>query len=83
MQYPLHSHNEVSMQRVLSVANASLLISVLVLAVTVLVCYPYAEFFSLKQQLVGHISIILSATVLKIAYVARCVAQYSLNLAVI
>jgi|GEM_PF-5266696 len=47
MQHSLHSHNEVSMQRLLSVANASLLISVLVLAVTVLVCYPYAEFFSL------------------------------------
>lgn len=63
-------------------ANTLLLLSFAALIAAVLVCYPLSSLFSFEQQLAGHIALILSATLLKIAYVCRCIAQYELHLEV-
>lgn len=69
-------------ERLLRFANRSLLGSVAVLLLTILVCYPFAHWFSLGLQILGHATMILSAALLKISYVLRCVAQQALNLPV-
>lgn len=66
-------------RQLLAWANLLLLLSSLVLVATVLVCYPFADWFSMPQLIAGHLSIIASATLLKISYVGRCVAQYGLQ----
>ncbi len=69
-------------ERLLRFANHGLLGSVAVLLLTILVCYPFAHWFSLGLQILGHATMILSAALLKISYVLRCVAQQTLNLPV-
>lgn len=58
-------------------ANIGLAVSLSCFVAATLVSYPYAEHFSMQQQLAGHISMILFATTLKISYVVRCVALYA------
>lgn len=77
--YPNH---ELDGRPLLSLANRGLLVSVAVLLLTILVCYPYADWFSLEAQIVGHAAMILSAFMLKLAYLLRCVAQQALHLTV-
>jgi hypothetical protein len=59
----------------LSGANHTLAISLALLILSVVVSYPLSDLFSLNQQIISHVLIIISASALKLAYVARCVAQ--------
>ncbi|MFT6899631.1 MAG: hypothetical protein ACJA13_004072 [Paraglaciecola sp.] len=59
----------------LSAANHTLAISLAVLIVSIVVSYPLSDLFSLNQQIISHVLIIISASALKLAYVGRCVAQ--------
>jgi len=62
----------------LRAANWGLLLSVCLFLATVLICYPFEQFFSLPQLVVGHVLLIASATLIKICYVGRCVALHGL-----
>lgn len=79
----LFSHEKLSttaqFETLLLVANTLLALSFCLLLATILVCYPLASWFSFKLQLAGHITMIFSATLLKIAYICRCIAQYELH----
>ncbi|CAK4067689.1 MULTISPECIES: hypothetical protein [Vibrio] len=66
----------------LNVSNVVLLVTTLAMLLSVLISYPYAEYFSLPIQIAAHISTIVIAAFLKISYVARCLAQYQLGLEV-
>ncbi len=77
-----HLDHELNGRPLLSLANRSLLMSAVVLLLTVLVCYPYASWFSLEAQIFGHATMILSAVMLKLAYLLRCIAQQALHLPV-
>jgi len=66
----------------LSYSNVALLVTTLALIVSVLISYPYADSFSLQQQIAAHISTIVIAAFLKVSYVLRCLAQYNLGLEV-
>lgn len=66
----------------LKAANVTLVLTLLLVIGTVLVCYPFADYFSLTTQVLSHIAMILTAALLKVAYVARCVAQYNLQMEV-
>ncbi|MEN0038031.1 MAG: hypothetical protein AAGC78_13235 [Cellvibrio sp.] len=77
-----HADVEVDHRLLLSFANRGLLASALVLLLTVLVCYPYAEWFSLEAQIFGHAAMILSAVLIKLTYLLRCIAQQALHLPV-
>lgn len=59
-----------------------LLTSAFVLLLTILICYPYAAWFSLEEQIFGHATMILSAVMLKLTYLLRCIAQQALHLPV-
>lgn len=63
----------------LRIANTGLALAMLVLIATVLICYPFEAQFSMAQLIAGHLSMIASATLVKICYVGRCVAQYGLQ----
>ncbi len=73
---------EVDHRHLLSFANRGLLISAVVLLLTILVCYPCAEWFSLQAQILGHAAMILSAVLIKLTYLLRCIAQQALHLPV-
>ncbi len=60
-------------------ANILLALSFSLLLATVVVCYPLSYLFSFELQLAGHVTMIFSATLVKIAYVCRCIAQYELH----
>lgn len=66
----------------LKAANAGLLMTLIMVIATILICYPFAEHFSLTTQVLSHITMIVTAALLKLAYVTRCVAQHNLNLEV-
>lgn len=66
----------------LKFANLALLATVIAMVVSVLISYPYADHFSLAQQVAAHISTIVISALLKVSYVVRCLAQYNLGLEV-
>jgi len=66
-------------ETLLLAANTLLALSMCVLLATVIICYPLTELFSFEMQLASHITMILSATLVKIGYVCRCIAQYELH----
>ncbi|MFM2589753.1 hypothetical protein [Vibrio sp. TBV020] len=69
-------------KQLLSYSNIALIVTMLALIVSVLISYPYADSFSLYQQVAAHISTIVIAALLKVSYVARCLAQYNLGVEV-
>lgn len=77
-----HRDQELDGRPLLKLANRGLLASAAVLLLTILVCYPYADWFSLESQIFGHAAMILSTVMLKLAYLLRCVAQQALHLTV-
>lgn len=77
MQSPL-SHQPVYLS-LLRIANWGLLLSSCLFIATVLLCYPFKDFFTLLQIVAGHMLLIVSATLIKICYVCRCIAQYGLH----
>jgi hypothetical protein len=60
-------------------ANTVLGASLACLIVSILISYPYAEYFSMQVQISAHISTIVVAAILKVSYVLRCVAQHGLG----
>lgn len=55
-------------------------LSVLILATSLLVSFPFASHFSITTQVVAHIVTIIIAGVLKVGYVAYIVGKYERNL---
>ena len=70
---------QASYEKLLYWANGFLAASAAVLLATVLMCYPFEQWFSLPQLIVGHLSVLASATMVKISYVGRCIALYALK----
>ena len=60
-------------------ANTALAISALVMIITILFSYPFAELLTMQLQIVTHITTIIAATVLKISYVLRCISLNGLG----
>lgn len=73
---------QVSFERLLTFSNVALIVTFTALISSVLISYPYAEKFSLNQQIAAHISTIVIAALLKVSYVMRCLAQYNLGVEV-
>ncbi len=67
------------MKRLLTAANAGLALSILVMAFSVLVAYPYADHFSMGIQITAHMAMIIFALGLKVSYVLRLVALRGLG----
>jgi len=63
----------------LTYANSALVISTLLMILTILLSYPFADLLSMQLQIVAHISTIIAATVVKISYVLRCVSLNGLG----
>lgn len=57
-------------------ANITLCVSCALLFICIVVSYPLSHLFSMPLQVASHLMIIISASVLKVAYVLRCIAQY-------
>lgn len=60
-------------------ANLALAISAVVMVITILFSYPFAELLTMQLQIVAHITTIIAATALKISYVLRCISLNGLG----
>ncbi|CAM3072628.1 hypothetical protein [Pseudoalteromonas distincta] len=66
-------------ETVLFAANTALLVSLVCISASILISYPFAEYFSMAVQVSAHISTIVIAAILKVSYVLRCIAQHGLG----
>lgn len=66
-------------ETVLFAANTALLVSLVCISASILISYPFAEYFSMAVQISAHISTIVIAAILKVSYVLRCIAQHGLG----
>ncbi|WP_193165332.1 hypothetical protein [Microbulbifer hainanensis] len=79
MTWAFNQHETDLYRRMISGANRTLVVSALAFVATILIGYPFADSFCIHLLVADHIGMILLATVIKIAYVARCVAQRGLG----
>ncbi|WP_261904662.1 hypothetical protein [Vibrio fortis] len=73
---------QTTFKTLLSVSNAGLIITTLLMLVSIIIAYPLADSFSLAAQIAAHIGTIVIAALLKVSYVGRCLAQYNLGMEV-
>lgn len=66
--------------KLLTYANASMLISLLVFSTSVILAYGYEQYFGLMSLTLMHISHIILAGIFKLSYVVRLVALSQLGL---
>ena len=66
-------------ETVLFAANTALAVSLVCITASILISYPFAEYFSIAVQVSAHIGTIVIAAILKVSYVLRCVAQHGLG----
>lgn len=66
-------------QDVLMLGNYTMLLSAAVILLAIFVGYICDQYFSMPIQIVGHVALILFATLLKIGYVMRLIGRKGLG----
>ncbi|MDG9671410.1 hypothetical protein ONV78_26995 [Hahella sp. CR1] len=61
--------------RLMKIGDRTLVTSIFVIVATALICYPYADNFSIGQQVAAHITMVVSAGALKLGYVLRLIGN--------
>ncbi|MCF6459362.1 hypothetical protein [Pseudoalteromonas sp. MMG024] len=64
------------------VGNWLMLVPVSLFMGCLLISYPFAEYFSIGQQIAAHIGTMVFPALFKIGYVIRCIGQHGLGLRV-
>ena len=64
------------------VGNWLMLVPVSLFMSCLLISYPFAEYFSIGQQIAAHIGTMVFPALFKIGYVIRCIGQHGLGLRV-
>ncbi|MEC8325098.1 MAG: hypothetical protein VX100_03130 [Pseudomonadota bacterium] len=64
------------------VGNWLMLVPVSLFISCLLISYPFAEYFSMPQQIAAHIGTMVFPALFKIGYVVRCIGQHGLGLRV-
>ncbi|KZN56378.1 hypothetical protein N474_11575 [Pseudoalteromonas luteoviolacea CPMOR-2] len=72
----------VTFNKLLTLANYFLALSVIGFGLAIIASYPLAHTLTLPAQITAHISSLVFATLLKISYVIRCLCQYNLGMEV-
>ncbi|GEK10321.1 hypothetical protein EAG18_14235 [Pseudoalteromonas sp. J010] len=70
------------MSHLLKYSNIVILISFIAFLLSLQISYINAEHFSLNSQITAHISTIIFAAIIKVAYVVRCACLYHLGMEV-
>jgi len=73
---------EINYQTCVKVGNWVLIVSCVFFILSILVSYPFAELFTISQQIAGHIGTMIFPGFIKIGYVVRCVGIKGLGLKV-
>lgn len=76
------STSEINFQTCVKVGNRVLIVSCIFFIFSILVSYPFAELFTIPQQIAGHIGTMIFPGFIKIGYVVRCVGIKGLGLKV-
>ena len=73
------SQAQLNFQKCVLAGNWLMLTSGLIMASSIMITFGLEQHFSLASQVAGHITTIISAAFLKIAYVIRCVGVHGLG----
>ena len=68
--------NAIGLQKCLLIGNYLILVSLIVVASSILVTFAFDQHFTMAIQISAHIATIIFAGFLKIGYVLRCVALH-------
>ena len=71
--------NQLNFQKCIFIGNWSMVLSLIVVCTCLLITYGFEQDFTIKSQIVGHISTIIFAALLKIGYVIRCIGVHGLG----
>mgnify|MGYP000220364930 CR=1 FL=1 len=69
-------------QKILGIAHAFLIVAALALAISIALAYPLESHLSLPALIGAHIATLITATIIKLAYIARLYALNRLGLPV-
>ncbi|MGP4842951.1 hypothetical protein ACTXGQ_02370 [Marinobacter sp. 1Y8] len=67
------------MEKMLGASNTTLLVAVLALIAATLISYPFADQFTMPQQVGAHLGILFFAIMVKLSYIARLVCLRALG----
>lgn len=65
-----------SFQKCLLLGNYLMILSIIIVALSILITFGYDNHFTISSQVFAHIATIVFAGLLKIGYVLRCVALH-------
>jgi len=71
--------SQLNFQKCILTGNWLMIISLLIVSTSVLISFPFEQYFTIGSQIVAHISTIIFAAVIKIGYVVRCVGVHGLG----
>ncbi|WP_338517097.1 hypothetical protein [Alteromonas gracilis] len=78
----INSASKNNYHKSVKIGNWVLSMSCALFILSILVSYPFAELFSIPQQVAGHIGTMVFPGFIKIGYVVRCVGIKGLGLEV-
>jgi hypothetical protein len=71
--------NQINFQKCIKIGNNLMITAFIVMVTCVFITFIFEQNFSLMNQVIAHISIIITAEILKIGYVIRCVGAHGLG----
>ena len=79
---PKQNNNKNVFSLTKQVGNWLMLVPVSLFISCLLISYPFAEYFSMTQQIAAHIGTMVFPALFKVGYVVRCIGQHGLGLRV-
>jgi len=71
--------SQLNFQKCILIGNWLMIISLFIVTASVLIAFPFEQYFTIGSQIVAHISTIIFAAIIKIGYVVRCVGVHGLG----
>jgi len=72
-------HSKQSYQLLKNISNLVLFFTLAGVVISILISYPYSEYFQLSIQIASHILTIVLAAIFKIACILRMIALQGIN----
>jgi len=71
--------NKINFKKCIQVGNYLIIIAFMTMISCILVTFVFESNFSLMIQIVAHISTIITAAIVKVGYVIRCIGAHGLG----
>jgi hypothetical protein len=75
----IHSAESVNFKQCVTLGNALAIVALSIMILSISMSFFFDQYFSLTSQVAAHISTIISAGIVKLGYVIRCVGAHGLG----